>query len=125
MTANKINKKLLKIRVLDQDCINLNKVFLNLEEQNFKTIASKLNDLINELVLQKYYSKHLKKINLGQIKMKQYPKIDIHLLNRSTKKYSYYTTTTQSKTCKEAKEKFLKQNNYLSKDQVKCAFKKG
>lgn len=124
MTANKINKELLKIRVLDQDCIALNKVFLNLEKQNFKTIASKLNDFIESLVLEKYYSKHLIKINLGQIKMIQYPKIDIHLLNRSTKKYSYYTTTTQSKTCKEAKEKFLRENNFLSKDQVKCTFKK-
>lgn len=53
-----------------------------------------------------------------------YKKINIYLLNRSTGNFVYYCATNWSKTCKEAKEKFLLKHNYLSKDQVKCNFAK-
>ena len=37
--------------------------------------------------------------------------------------YQYECSTTWSKTCKEAKQKFLLKHNYLNKNQVKCSFK--
>ncbi len=50
-------------------------------------------------------------------------KIDIYL---KTLKgfYQYECSTTWSKTCKEAKEKFLRIHNYLDKTQVKANFSK-
>lgn len=53
-----------------------------------------------------------------------YPKIDIYLLNRGRKTWSYHVSTTWAKTCKEAKERFLKVHYYLSSDQVKAKFAK-
>lgn len=48
-------------------------------------------------------------------------KIDIYL--RNTKGvYAYECSTNMSKTCKEAKARFLKIHNYLSQDQVKASF---
>lgn len=58
--------------------------------------------------------------------MKQYPKIEIFfLVNEEKKIWEYYSTTKRSKTCKEAKQKFLKRHNYLRPDNIKCKFKKG
>ena len=54
----------------------------------------------------------------------QYKKIDIFLFDRFRKTYRYEASTTWSKTCKEAKAKFLKVHNYLSTDQVKASFSK-
>lgn len=51
-------------------------------------------------------------------------KIDIYLLYRFRKTYHYECSTTQSKTCKEAKARFLAVNPFLSSDQVKAVFSK-
>jgi hypothetical protein len=53
-----------------------------------------------------------------------YKKIDIYLLNRGRKTFVYECSTNWSKTCKEAKEKFLRKENYLSSEQVKAVFAK-
>ncbi len=55
--------------------------------------------------------------------MKQYKKIDIYLrsLNGSLQ---YECSTTWSKTCKQAKEEFLKRYDYLSPNQVAVFFAK-
>ena len=59
--------------------------------------------------------------NGGQKTMNR--KIDIYL--RTLKgSYVYECSTTWSKTCKAAKESFLRKYNYLDKDQVKCCFSK-
>lgn len=50
-------------------------------------------------------------------------KIDIFLKNLRGN-YTYECSTTQSKTCKEAKAKFLAIHNYLSPNQVKANFSK-
>jgi hypothetical protein len=54
---------------------------------------------------------------------KNYKKIDIYLKNLK-RIYQYECSTTRSKTCKEAKESFLKKYNYLDKTQVKACFSK-
>ena len=55
---------------------------------------------------------------------KLYAKIDIFLLNRSRNVWEYYLTTQASKTCIEAKKRFLSIHAYLSEDQVKTRFSK-
>ena len=55
--------------------------------------------------------------------MKQHKKIDIYLrsLNGCLQ---YECSTTWSKTCKQAKEAFLRKYDYLSPNQVKASFAK-
>ena len=56
-----------------------------------------------------------------------YKKIDIYLKDFTgflKDDFCYECSTIQSKTCKEAKEKFLKKEYYLDKTQVKAYFSK-
>ena len=63
--------------------------------------------------------KHLKRKDW----IMNYKKIDIFLKNaRGFWQYEY--STNWSKTCKEAKERFLRKENYLDKAQVKTSFSK-
>ena len=55
--------------------------------------------------------------------MPNYRKIDIYLKNLNGY-YQYECSTTWSKTCKYAKERFLFRHNYLDKGQVKASFAK-
>lgn len=48
-------------------------------------------------------------------------KIDIYLKNTKGN-YAYECTTSNSRTCKEAKAKFLARHNYLDSTQVKASF---
>jgi hypothetical protein len=50
-------------------------------------------------------------------------KIDIYLKNLRGF-WQYECSTNWSKTCKEAKQKFLNKENYLDKGQVKAVFAK-
>jgi hypothetical protein len=50
-----------------------------------------------------------------------YKKIDIYLKNLKGF-YQYECSTNLSKTCKEAKKRFLLKENYLDKSQVKANF---
>lgn len=50
-----------------------------------------------------------------------YRKIDIYLKNPRGG-YTYGCSTTRSKTCKEAKRRFLEVHNYLHPDQVRARF---
>lgn len=50
-----------------------------------------------------------------------YKKIDIYLKNIKGV-YTYECSTNMSKTCKEAKAKFLQKHNYLDAGQVKASF---
>jgi hypothetical protein len=50
-----------------------------------------------------------------------YKKINIYLKNRNGN-YAYECSTNMSKTCKEAKNKFLAVHNYLDITQVKASF---
>jgi hypothetical protein len=52
-----------------------------------------------------------------------YKKIDIYLRNLKGF-WQYETSTNGSKTCKEAKQKFLLRENYLDDSQVKAKFAK-
>ena len=52
-----------------------------------------------------------------------YPKINIYLKNLRGN-YTYECSTNMSKTCKEAKRKFLAIHNYLDATQVKASFAK-
>jgi len=52
-----------------------------------------------------------------------YRKIDIYL-KTIRGFYQYECSTNWSKTCKEAKEKFLRKHYYLDKNQVKASFSK-
>jgi len=52
-----------------------------------------------------------------------YKKIDIYLKNLRGF-WQYECSTTWSKNCKEAKQKFLNRENYLDKSQVKALFSK-
>lgn len=51
----------------------------------------------------------------------QHKKIDIYLKNLKGF-YQYECSTNWSKTCKEAKNKFLNKHNYLDASQVKANF---
>jgi len=60
---------------------------------------------------------------------KDYKKIDIFTKRKFTPKgmiaiWQYECSTTWSKTCKQAKEMFLKRHNYLDKTQIKALFSK-
>jgi len=46
-------------------------------------------------------------------------KIDLYLLSRGRGTWEYHAST-KCKTCREAKERFLAANPYLSQDQVKA-----
>src|SRR5665213_3193972 len=50
-------------------------------------------------------------------------KIEIFVRLRATGDYEYFRTTTQSKTCKQAKENFLLAYPNFSANAVKCSFK--
>jgi len=52
-----------------------------------------------------------------------YKKIDIYLKNLKGF-YQYECSTNWSKTCKEAKNRFLNKHNYLDASQVKANFSK-
>jgi hypothetical protein len=53
----------------------------------------------------------------------EYKKIDIYL--RNTKGvYTYECSTTWSRTCKDAKMRFLQKENYLDQSQVKAVYAK-
>jgi len=54
---------------------------------------------------------------------RNYKKIDIFLKDLKGF-YTYEISTNWSKTCKEAKSRFLKRHNYLDKTQVKAKFSK-
>lgn len=51
-------------------------------------------------------------------------KINIYLLNKGQKLWVYECSTNWSKTCKDAKENFLKRHEYLAREQVKASFSK-
>jgi len=54
---------------------------------------------------------------------RDYKKIDIYLRNLRGM-YAYECSTTWSKTCKEAKQKFLYRHNYLDATQVRAVYAK-
>jgi hypothetical protein len=49
-------------------------------------------------------------------------KIDIFLFNRTHNIWQYECSTNQSKTCKEAKAKYMARFGGLDDKQVKCSF---
>jgi hypothetical protein len=52
---------------------------------------------------------------------RDYPKIDIYLRHLNGQR-EYHMSTTWSRTCKEAKARFLLEHNYLDAGQVTCSF---
>jgi hypothetical protein len=55
--------------------------------------------------------------------MKKHKKIDIYIKKETSGWYGYYASTNRSKTCKEAKARFLETHKYNS-NQVKASFAK-